>query len=123
DNVPLFGTRRRSYLLLSSLLGMVTWVAASVMPLTYATVLVAMTVANIMSTVCSTVVGGVIVDSGKQMKATGRLSSLRMIMQNGGALMAGPVGGWIAARNFRLAPIVGAVLMAALAFAAWRILQ
>jgi MFS family permease len=123
DAVPLFGTRRRSYLLLSTIFGMASWGAMSVVPLTYHTVLVTMTLANVMAMVASTVIGGLLVDAGRRTNATGRLSAMRMVMMNSAALVAGPVGGFIAAREFRLAPIAGVVLMFALGVVSWKLMR
>jgi predicted MFS family arabinose efflux permease len=119
DSVPLFGLRRRSYLLFSTFLGAVTWFVLSIVPITYNSLLVTVTLANVMAMICSTVIGGIIVDTGKQLGATGRLSSMRMIMQTSAALAAGPIGGFIAGYNFRLAPVAGMALMVSLGWATW----
>jgi predicted MFS family arabinose efflux permease len=117
DNIPLFGTRRRSYLLVSAVLGALCLLALSVAPLTYHTLLVAVTVSNVMVMFGSTVIGGLIVDSGKRLSATGRLSSLRMVMQNGASLVAMPIGGLLVADRFRAAPAAGAATLLLLAVA------
>jgi hypothetical protein len=69
------------------------------------------------------VIGGVLIDVGRERGATGRLSAMRMVMQNGAALAAGPLGGWMAATNFRLAPITAGFLMASLGIVAWELMR
>src|SRR3989454_820600 len=109
DSVPLFGTRRRHYLLLSGVAAGGLWLLIGLVPRTYAALLAAVIAMNAMLVVGSTVVGGVMVEIGQRYRATGRLSSARYFVQNACVLLGGPVGGFPAARSFGLTAPVGAV--------------
>ena len=115
DYVPIFGTRRRHYLLMSAFGGAAVWAATAVVPRTYHHLLIAMVALNVMVVVGNTAVGGLLVDSGRAHSATGRLSALRVTVMNGASLATGPVGGWLAGRAFGLTCTVGALLLVAMA--------
>jgi Na+/melibiose symporter-like transporter len=55
---------------------------------------------NAMVMICSTVLGGVLVQAGKDHGATGRLSAQRTAIMNVTSLLAGPIGGYLAGRAF-----------------------
>jgi len=77
DAFPLFRTRRRWYLLLSSALAAVCWVGLGHVPQTYSNLLWAAIVVNFFMVIASTVVGAYLVESGQRLGATGRLTALR----------------------------------------------
>ena len=79
DSVPLFGTRRKYYLILSALIAGALYLLVGVVPRTYTSVLIAMIAVNCMLVVGSTVVGGLIVEIGNRERATGRLNSSRYV--------------------------------------------
>ncbi len=110
DSVPLWGTRRRHYLLLSSLGGGLLWVLLAFVPQRYGPILWSMAAINAMCVVMSSVAGGLLVESGQQSGMTGRLSVLRQVILGGSALLAGPVGGYLAARAFGWTCVTGAML-------------
>jgi Na+/melibiose symporter-like transporter len=58
----------------------------------------------------STVVGGLLVEGGQAYGATGRLSSIRMIVANVIFLFVGPLGGYLASKWFGWTAIIGGVL-------------
>ena len=100
DAYPLFGTRRRGYLLLGGLASTLMWLAFAAVPRTYTALLAVMVALNVALVVVSTVVGGLLVQTGQRYGATGRLSSLRMGLVGVMSLVAGPLGGWLATRAF-----------------------
>lgn len=123
DSVPFFGTRRRHYLLLSALLGAATWISMAFVPRTYNNILATMMLANALAVLGSTVIGGLLVDVGKQTSATGRLSSIRLAVMSTAGLIAAPIGGWFAAIDFRLTPITAATLMLIMGISVWVLMR
>lgn len=120
DSVPLFGTRRRHYLLLSAAGAGALWLLAGVVPRTYAALLGAVILTNAMLVVGSTVVGAVMVEIGQRYGATGRLSSARYFVQNVCVLLGGPLGGLLAARPLGLTTgVAAAVALSVVPVAGW----
>jgi predicted MFS family arabinose efflux permease len=120
DSVPLFGTRRRHYLLLSAIAAGMLWLLVALVPRTYASVLLAVVAVNAMLVVGSTVIGGVMVEAGQRHGATGRLTSARYAVQNICVLLGGPTGGFLATRPFGLTGVTGgAVAVSVVPFAWW----
>lgn len=110
DSFPLFGTRRRHYLLFSAAAAAALWLLVGVVPRTFGSVLVAVIAMNAMLVMGSTVVGGLLVEVGQKYGATGRLTSARYFVMNVCLLLAGPVGGFLAARSFGLSTAVAALI-------------
>ena len=120
DSVPLFGTRRKHYLVISAIVAGALYLVVGAVPRTYMAVLVAMIAVNCMLVVGSTVVGGLAVEVGQKARATGRLNSARYFVMNGCTLIGGPLGGFLAARAFGLTTIAGAVIaLSVVPFALW----
>ena len=111
DQIPLAGTRRKHYLMLSALGGAATWTLAALVPLRLDYLIATLAAINLMAVLGNSVAGGLIVDAGRKHGATGRLSALRVLAMNTGSLIVGPLGGWLAARAFPLTCASGAVLM------------
>jgi predicted MFS family arabinose efflux permease len=110
DSVPLFGTRRKSYLILSAVIAGALYLIVGVVPRTYMAILLAMIAVNCMLVVGSTVVGGLVVEIGNREGATGRLTSSRYVVMNACTLIGGPLGGFLAARAFGLTSVAGALI-------------
>jgi predicted MFS family arabinose efflux permease len=100
DSVPLFGTRRRHYLIWSALCAAAFYFLASVVSSKYVLLVIVLIAANAMLVVGSTVAGGLTVEAGQRYGATGRLSSAMYVVANGCVLLGGPLGGFLAARAF-----------------------
>lgn len=115
DSYPLFGTRRRWYLLLGSLASSLLWLAFAAVPRSYAALMGVMVALNFAMVFVSTVIGGMLVEEGQRYGATGRLSSLRMGLEGVMSLVAGPLGGWLAVRAFGWTAGVGAAIVLSLA--------
>jgi len=115
DQLPLFGSRRRSYLVLSGCAGALAWLFAAAVPERYGPLLVALLLANIAAAAGNTIVGALVVEEGRRHDASSRFSALRVNAMNLAALAAGPAGGWLADRAFAWTSAVGALLMIALA--------
>jgi hypothetical protein len=100
DAVPLFGTRRRGYLIFGGLASTATWLAFGAVPRSYAWLLAVMVALNFALVVISTAVGGMLVETGQRYGATGRLSAMREALTGIMQLVAGPLGGWLATHAF-----------------------
>lgn len=96
DGVPLFGSRRRSYLLLSALTALVMWLFMGLSPANYNLLLVLAMGMNTAIVFGSATSGGLLVEAGQQFGMSGRLSSLRVTAQYLGAGLVGPVSGYLA---------------------------
>jgi MFS family permease len=79
DAFPLFGTRRRHYLLISSALTALCWISMAFLPHMYGTLLLGAMILSVFMVMASTVTGAFLVEAGQRMGATGRLTSLRML--------------------------------------------
>jgi predicted MFS family arabinose efflux permease len=122
DSVPLFGSRRKNYLIFSALIAGALYLVVGVVPRTYVSILIAMIAVNCMLVVGSTVVGGLVVEIGNREQATGRLNSSRYVVMNACTLIGGPLGGFLAARAFGLTTIAGAVIAwSVIPFAWWMV--
>lgn len=123
DGVPLRGTRHRYYLFLGGALGGIFWLALGFVPKDYHVLLVTGFCLNIMMVLTSTVVGGLLVEGGQAYGATGRLSSLRMIVANVIFLFVGPLGGFLASQWFGWTAIIGSLLFFSMVPAALMVLR
>ena len=100
DAFPFFGTRRRHYLLFSSVLTALSWIAMSFLPHNYGALLFGAMIVNLFMVMASTVTGAFLVEAGQRMGATGRLTALRMFVYNFCTLIQGPLGGLLATAGF-----------------------
>ena len=100
DAFPFFGTRRRHYLLFSSALTALCWIGMAFLPHTYGALLLGTMILSVFMVMGSTVTGAFLVEAGQRMGATGRLTSLRMLVGNFCALLQGPAGGFLATAGF-----------------------
>jgi hypothetical protein len=113
DAYPLFAWRRRGYLLTGTAAAGALWLVLAFVPRSFAP-LVAVTVAlNLALVVVSTAVGGLLVETGQRLGATGRLSSVREAIVGVIAIVSGPIGGWLAGRAFGWTAGAGAVVVLA----------
>ena len=111
DARPLWGTRRRAYLLLATVAAAFAWLAFALVPRAYGPLLFVAVAVNAALAVVSTNVGGVLVEVGQRHGATGRLSALRQMLVGGMNLVVGPLGGWLAGRAFGWTVGLGALIV------------
>jgi MFS family permease len=111
DAYPLFGTRRRGYMLFGSLLAGLFWLLFAVVPRGYGSLVAVMTLLNVAMVFVSTVVGGLQVEVSQRYGATGRLASLRQGLEGAMNLLAGPIGGWLAVQAFGWTALGGALVV------------
>jgi Na+/melibiose symporter-like transporter len=123
DSTPLFGTRRRSYLLLGASVAGALWLLMGAVPKSFAPLLATFTLINAMVVIVSTVLGGLLVEEGQQCSATGRLSSQRVALINGAILVSGPLGGYLAKQAFGLTAGICALCLFGLVLLVWLFLR
>ncbi|HEY2589921.1 MAG TPA: MFS transporter [Tepidisphaeraceae bacterium] len=114
DAFPLFGTRRRHYLLFSALLAAAAWVALGFMRHTFGRLLLAAIVVNLFMVMISTVVGAFLVEVGQSRGQVGRVSAVRQVTYNACSVMQGPLGGLFATLPLAIAAGVNAAVVASI---------
>src|ERR1700740_2204208 len=100
DAFPFLGTRRRHYLLFSSVLTALSWIGMGFLPHTYEALLIGATGLGLFMVMASTITGAYLVEAGQRLGATGRLTALRMFVNNSCGLIQGPLGGLLATAGF-----------------------
>jgi predicted MFS family arabinose efflux permease len=123
DSVPIFGTRRKHYLVLSAIGAGALYLIVGIVPHTFTSILLAMIAVNCMLVIGSTVVGGVAVEIGQRNAATGRINSARYFVMNACTLIGGPLGGFLAARAFGFTAVAGAAIALSVVPFAWWMLK
>ena len=123
DAFPLFGTRRRYYLLFSSVLAAGSWLLLGVLPHTFGSLLGGCILISAFMVMISTVTGAILVEIGQSRGATGRLTAVRQFTQNTCSLIQGPVGGFLASGAFAIVAGVNAVLVLSIFPAVWFLLK
>jgi len=111
DAFPLFRTRRRHYLLISSVFAAASWIGMTFVPHRYGALLWGAMIVNLFMVMASTVTGAFLVESGQSLSATGRLTALRMFVYNFCTLVQGPLGGLMATLGFVWATGANAALV------------
>jgi Major Facilitator Superfamily len=111
DAFPLFRTRRRHYLLISSALASASWLGMTFVPHRYGALLWGALIVNLFMVMASTVTGAFLVEAGQSLGATGRLTALRMLVSSFCGLVQGPLGGLLATGGFMWATGANAALV------------
>jgi hypothetical protein len=110
DNVALFGTHRRYYLIIGALLTATLWLLLGIVSSSYFLLLITVVAMQSMLAIGSTVLGGFLVERGKFLRAEGRLVSCQTLVENSCVLIAGPLAGYLAGFPIGVAAIVGAAI-------------
>jgi MFS family permease len=111
DNFSFLGTRRKGYLVFASAIAGALWLVLALIPKTYNSMLYMLLVINIALVTAQTTLGGMLVQSGQEFAATGRMSSIRNGAENLGVLTAGLIGGYVAAHFLGIGLAVVGVLL------------
>ena len=114
DAFPIFGTRRRHYLLISSVLAASSWIGMNFLPHKFGAILFGAMVVNLFMVMASTVIGGYLVEAGQSNGATGELTALRLMVANFCELAQGPLGGFLATAGFIWTTVANAVVALAI---------
>ncbi|MDQ3329273.1 MAG: MFS transporter [Planctomycetota bacterium] len=102
DFVPLFGLRRRSYLLLATVAttaGLLGLFATFTPGISRASLLAALLIPSIGIAFSDVVIDALMVENGQRHGATGRFQSIQWAALYGAAILAGPIGGYLAAHK------------------------
>jgi MFS family permease len=100
DAFPIFGSRRRTYLMLSATLGVLVWLSVIFVPHRYDALLLIMILLGVFMMLASTVVGAVLVETAHAFSGSGRLTALRFCVQYVCAIVAALGGGYLATLQF-----------------------
>ncbi len=123
DGVPLFGSRRRGYLVLSALTAAALWALMGFVPGNYNVLLALAIGMNLAIVFGSTTSGGLLVEAGQRFGVSGWLSSLRVFAQNLGAGLGLPLGGLLAGKALGWTSAAAALPLLCMFFAAWFLLK
>lgn len=100
DSFPLFGSRRKSYLLISTSLAVACWIGLYFTPHEYHRLLWAATAINVCMVLASTVVGAYMVEIAQALSGSGRLASIRNVVEQSCLIVSGPGAGYLASVAF-----------------------
>jgi hypothetical protein len=123
DAFPIFGTRRRHYMMLGAAFAGVFWVLMGASANMYSLLFAFGIALNIAMVFASTVMGGLMVEAGHAFGAPGRISSLRQIVQSSSGIVAPLLGAWLAGKVFGLTAGIGAGSLIALAILTYYLLH
>ena len=123
DSFPLMGTRRRHYLMLGGLLSAIMWIVMALVPKVYGLILTAAVVLNVMLVLVSSAIGGLLVQEGKVLGATGRLSAARAVVMYVAVFVTGLIGGYLARHHLMWTAIFGAVPSLVMVGVVWFLLN
>ena len=123
DSVPLLGTRRRHYLILSAFCAAAFYLLSGIASHSYMRLVILLVAANAMLVIGSTVAGALTVEAGQRYSATGRLTSALYVVANGCVLLGGPLGGFLAARAFGFTAATCALISLSIVPFAWWLLR
>jgi hypothetical protein len=111
DAFPLFGSRRKSYMLLGGVLATLSWVALAFTPHVYSSLLTICVVLNTCMVIASTAIGGYMVEQAQIISGSGRLTAVRNFVQQAGYIVMGLAGGYLASIAFHWTPYACAAVM------------
>jgi predicted MFS family arabinose efflux permease len=123
DALPLCGTRRRHYVVFGLLASGVLWLLLAVVPRTFNSLLATMILLNISLTLVSTVLGGLMVEVGKQQNETGKLGSQRHGITHFSGIIGSLLGGPLTRLPFLIPASLCALAYASAAPIFWRYLK
>jgi hypothetical protein len=117
DAIPIFGTRRRHYLIFSSFLAGLLWLAVGIVPPRFMPMVIMSIIMNIALVFVSTISGGILVEGGQTFGVTGKLSSVRVLAMNIAGLGV-PLGALLATRVLGVSAAAAAIPLFLLFFIA-----
>ena len=115
DAFPLFGTRRRYYMMLGAAFAGLFWIIMGTAADNYTLLFTAAIAVNVATVFASTVMGGLMVEAGQAFGAPGRMSSLRQFVQSISQIVAPLLGGYLAGKAFGLTTGIAAATVIMLA--------
>ena len=120
DAFPIFGSRRKSYILIGAVAAVGAWFSLIAATHSYSELLVICMMANLATVVASTALGGYMVEVAHATSGAGRLSSLRNVAMQFSYLIAGPAGGFLGALGLGWSALAcGGIAFLTVPVAAW----
>ena len=111
DAFPLFGSRRKSYMLLGATLATLAWAVLAFTPHQYNKLLWGCLAINVFMMATSTVVGGYMVEVAQAISGSGRLTSIRNFVEQSAFIITGPTAGFLASIAFGWTAVVCSIVM------------
>jgi len=97
DLIPIFGYRRKSYLIITATITTIVWVyLGQVENFSIKTLLILFTLSSTMYAFMDVICDGLMVETGKPYNITGQLQSIQWTSVYIAAIITGLVGGWVA---------------------------
>lgn len=96
DAFPIFGTRRRHYMMIGATLAGVFWLLMGGLSFNYQLLIAMAVLMNCFTVLSSTVMGGMMVEAGQLYGAPGRIASLRQVVQSASQIVGPWMGGMLA---------------------------
>ena len=100
DAFPLFGSRRKSYMILGATLATLSWAMLHFTPHQYKQMMWTCILINVFMMITSTVVGGYMVETAQAISGSGRLTSIRNFVEQTCYIITGPTAGFLASIAF-----------------------
>jgi len=100
DAFPVFGSRRRSYMIIGSVLAAMGWATVGLLPHDYAPLFLAMTLTSSAMVLVSCATGGLLVETAQASGTAGKLAGLRQATNSLCFLVGAPVSGYLAGVDF-----------------------
>ena len=120
DAFPLFGSRRKSYMIIAALLATVAWAGLYFTPHVYSRLLWSCVAINLFMMCTSTVVGGYMVETAQAVSGSGRLTSVRNFVEQFSYIITGPTAGFLGSVAFGFTTIAcGGVVFLVVPAAVW----
>jgi predicted MFS family arabinose efflux permease len=111
DAFPLFGTRRRSYILIGSVISVVIFIGLIFTPHRYLPLLAMCIAVNVFMVIASTAVGGYMTEMAQTLSASGGFASVFQVAYQMAYVVGGPLGGVLAAVAFGWTNFASAIIM------------
>jgi predicted MFS family arabinose efflux permease len=111
DAFPLFGTRRKSYILIGSVLSVAIFIGLIFTPHRYLPLLAMCIAVNVFMVITSTAVGGYMTEQAQALRASGGFASVFQIAYQMAGVVGGPLGGVLAALAFGWTNLASAAIM------------
>ena len=120
DAFPLFGSRRKSYMIIGATLATLAWGVLYFTPHQYYRLLWVCVAINLFMMCTSTVVGGYMVETAQAVSGSGRLTSVRNFVEQFSYIITGPTAGYFGSIAFGFTAIAcGGVVFLVVPGALW----
>jgi len=123
DAFPVFGSRRRSYMVIGSVLAALGWATTGLMPHDYGPLSAAMTLTSCALVLVSCATGGLLVETAQARDAAGKLAGIRQATNSLCFLVGAPVSGYLAGVAFGWTALACALIAASMVPVAMIFLQ